>query len=98
MLFLGVEGVVDEVERGADGCGGGRRTGGAEREADEGRRYSGERARWRDPLLPLEGWGPCVRRRRGGGAAPAGAWDLRRGLFLRVPQELRRVIRELPGL
>src|ERR671917_2972435 len=91
-------GVGGEAVEGAGCGGGGLRARGGEREAGAGRGGVVEPAGWREALLPLAGRGPRVRGSRGGGARVAGARDLRRGLVLRVPQELSGALAELPGV
>src|SRR5918997_2866455 len=91
-------GVGGEAVEGAGGGGGGLRARGGEREAGAGRGGVVEPAGWRDAPLPLAGWGPRVRGGRGGGALVAGARDLRRGLVIRVPQELPGALADLPGV
>src|SRR5215212_10450214 len=92
------EGVIGEAKKGAAGGGGARRSRGPKREVGEERRRALEPARWRAPLLRLEGRGSRLRRRRGGEATAPRARNLRRGLLLRVSQELRRALAQLSGI
>src|SRR5215213_2460792 len=61
-------------------------------------RANSKLARRRDALLPVAGWGSRVLGGWGGRAATTRARRLRRGVLLRVPQELRGAVEELQGI